>query len=456
MAKNINIRETVFDMLMTTDRDGKPSHVLLSETLSKYGYLDKRDRAFISRLFKGTLEYQIFLDAVIAQGSSVTVRKMKRPVKILLRMGAYQILMMDSVPDRAACSETVEIAKKRGLGSLSGFINGVLRNISRNRDSITYPDEAEDPAGYISMRCSLPGWLVRMWLDDYDFRTVCRMGDAMLEECGTTVRVRNTSGGDITQTVQRAVRELQAQGIDVRGGSFMPDALRIYGYDSPGQLKAFENGRLMIQDESTMLAAAAAGVSEGDRIIDVCAAPGGKSIHMADLLGGTGHVSARDLTREKVSLISENIERTKVRNIDVMVRDARVFFPEDEESADIVMADVPCSGLGVMGRKPDIRMNMTYEKIRELCALQRDILSAVWRYVKPGGILIYSTCTVSKAENEDNVRWFTENFPFAFESMDELIPEKVRNDTSSLGWRQILPGEFDSDGFFIARMRRAV
>ena len=177
-------------------------------------------------------------------------------------------------------------------------------------------------------------------------------------------------------------------------------------------------------------------------------------MHMADLLRESGHVSARDLTEAKVMKIQENLWRTGLQNISAEVKDALVFYPEDERKADVVMADLPCSGLGVMGRKADIKRTVTPEKIRDLADLQRQILSVVQRYVKPGGVLVYSTCTVSKAENEENMQWFADHFPFHLESMDSYIPEKVRNEQSQKGWIQILPGQYRSDGFFIARFRR--
>ena len=178
-------------------------------------------------------------------------------------------------------------------------------------------------------------------------------------------------------------------------------------------------------------------------------------MHMADILKGSGQVSARDLTEAKVLKIQENLKRTGLKNVSAEVRDALVFYPEDAQKADIVMADLPCSGLGVMGRKADIKRSVTPEKITALAALQREILSVVQHYVKPGGVLIYSTCTVSKAENEENMQWFEEHFPFGLESLDAYVPEKVRNEHTKAGWIQILPGQYQSDGFFIARFRRS-
>lgn len=447
---NINTREIVFDMLMTVEKEHMPSHVLLSQTLMKYQYLDKKDRAFISRLFRGVLEYQIYLDAVIGQFSSVKIAKLKPPVRVLLRMGSYQIMKMSHIPDAAACDEAVKLARRRGLKNLSGFVNGVLRNIARNKDAIVYPDKDKDPVGFLSMRYALPQWLAAMWLESYDMATVSRMGEAMLDIQGTTVRVR------CLPELESVTEALRAEGIRADAGRIMPEALRLSGYDYLARIQAFNDGRLVVQDESAMLAAAAAGVHEGNIIIDVCAAPGGKSMHLADLLGGSGHVSARDLTAGKVAKIEENIYRTGLKNITAKVQDALVFCEADVERADIVMADLPCSGLGVMGRKADIKSGMSPEKIAQLAALQRDILSVVWRYVKPGGILIYSTCTVSKAENEENMRWFAEQFPFEMESLDTYIPEMLHSEQTARGWIQILPGQYGSDGFFIARFRRNI
>ena len=364
-------------------------------------------------------------------------------------MSVYQILKMDHIPDAAACDEAVKLTRRRGLKNLSGFVNGVLRNISRNKDNIRYPDADKEPAAYLSMRCSMPEWLADMWIQDYGFERTAQMGQAMLEDQKTSVRVRNS--WDIAAVKE----ELQSEGLNVENGCIMPEALHISGYDYLGSVAAFAEGKIVVQDESAMLAAAAAGITGGEHMIDVCAAPGGKSMHMADLLRGSGHVYARDLTEAKVMKIRENIERTGLTNISAEVKDALEFYPEDEGKADIVMADLPCSGLGVMGRKADIKRSASPEKIKELAALQREILKVVQRYVKPGGVLIYSTCTVSKAENEENMRWFAEKFPFRLESMDAYVPEAVQNAQTKEGWIQILPGQYESDGFFIARFRRS-
>lgn len=385
MADNINTRAIVYDMLMSVEKENTPSHLLLSQTLMKYQYLDKRDRAFISRLFRGTLEYEIFLDGVIRQFSSVRLNKIKPPIKVILRMSVYQILKMDHIPDAAACDEAVKLTRKRGLKNLSGFVNGVLRNISRNKEVIHYPDPEKTPAAYLSMRYSVPEWLAEMWLRDYGFEMTAEMGQAMLDDQKTTVRVRDSQN-------MAAVKEaLRSEGLNIEEGCMLSEALHLSGYDYLGNVGPFADGRITAQDESAMLAAVAAGIAGGESIIDVCAAPGGKSMHMADILKGSGQVFARDLTEAKVLKIQENLKRTGLKNVSAEVKDALVFYPEDAQKADIVMADLPCSGLGVMGRKADIKRSVTPEKITALAALQREILSVVQHYVKPGGVLIYST-----------------------------------------------------------------
>ena len=387
---------------------------------------------------------RFFLTGVIRQFSSVRLNKIKTPIKAILRMSVYQILKMDHIPDAAACDEAVKLTRKRGLKNLSGFVNGVLRNISRNKEVIHYPDPEKTPAAYLSMRYSVPEWLAEMWLRDYGFEMTAEMGQAMLDDQKTTVRVcaESTEYGS-------GERSIAVRGTAYRRRMHASEALHLSGYDYLGNVGPFADGRITAQDESAMLAAVAAGIAGGESIIDVCVFPGGKSMHMADILKGSGQVSARDLTEAKVLKIQENLKRTGLKNVSAEVKDALVFYPEDAQKADIVMADLPCSGLGVMGRKADIKRSVTPEKITALAALQREILSVVQHYVKPGGILVYSTCTVSKAENEENMQWFEEHFPFGLESLDAYIPEKVRNEQTKAGWIQILPGQYQSDGFFL-------
>lgn len=432
MQASVNERELVLDMLLQITRDGEYSHIVIKNVLDKYQYLDKRERAFITRVVNGTLERMIEIDYIINQFSKVKVNKMKPVIRTILRSSVYQMKYMNSVPDSAICNEAVKLAGKRGFVNLKGFVNGVLRNISRNLDVISYPDE-KDKAAYLSVKYSLPKWLVKQWLKTYDEETVKMIGNAFLEEKPLTVRFNEHK-----IKKEELIDILQKEGVKVSEVSGIPCALYLSGYDHLSALPSFCGGLYQVQDLSSMQVALWSQAKEGDQVLDVCAAPGGKSIHIAELLNGTGHVEARDLTEYKVDMIRDNIERSGLTNIDAVCHDATVFDPKKKEVVDIVIADLPCSGLGVLGKKPDLRYKMNEKTEADLAELQRKILSVVKDYVKPGGKLLYSTCTIHREENEGNVEWFLKKYPEF-----ELIKEK-----------QMIPGRDAGDGFYIAMLKR--
>ncbi len=435
-------RGLVLDILLETSQNGTYSHTAIADVLDKYQYLDKKDRSFIKRMAEGTLEYQIQLDYIIGQYSKVPVRKMKPVIRNIIRSAVYQIYYMESVPDAAACNEAVRLAKNRGFQNLGGFVNGVLRSIVRNKEkALLWPDKKKEPLRYLSVRYSVPEWIIGMWKEeagltwekDTDFQKMERLLASFLMPAPLTVRTDTSRC-----TPEELKRMMEAEGIQASICSELPYALRISGYDHIRALPGYEEGLFYIQDISSMLAAEAAHPKKNDFILDVCAAPGGKAIQLAQMLQGTGQVLARDLTAYKVNLLRENIQRCQVKNMQAQVWDARIFDGTLEEKADIVVADLPCSGLGVMRRKKDIRFHMTSDKIKELAGLQKEILDTVCKYVRPGGRMVYSTCTISRQENEENVQWFLNGH-----RQFELVKS-----------RQILPGEHGGDGFFIAEFHR--
>ncbi len=442
-------RELVLGILLEVTRDGQYSHIALRNVLNKYQYLDKKDRAFITRVTEGTLEHRIELDYIINQFSKVKVNKMKPVIRNILRSAVYQLKYMDSVPNSAACNEAVKLATKKGFSNLKGFVNGVLRNIERNLDNITYPDET-NLLEYLSVKYSMPEWILNQWLAQYDRATVETMLADFQKEKPTTIRCNLNQ-----MSKEQLMKELKAEGVQVEEHPYLPYALMISGYDYLGDLKAFQQGAFYVQDISSMLVAHIAEPKEGDNVIDVCAAPGGKALHMAELLNGTGHVQARDLSDYKVNLIRENILRSGINNIEAVRWDATVLDEESVEKADIVIADLPCSGLGVLGKKTDLKYKMTEQTQKDLVALQRDILSKVKAYVKPSGTLIYSTCTIHEAENMGNVEWFlSENNEFKLVSVKEDLCEELRGSVEKEGCLQLLPGVHESDGFFIAKFKK--
>lgn len=449
MTKIVNLRDIVLGVLMQITEEEVYSHVALRAVLEQYQYLDKRDRAFISRVGEGTLEYLLELDYIIECFSRVPVYNMKPLIRNLLRMSVYQLKYMDSVPDRAVVNEAVRIAQKRGFYNLKGFVNAVLRAAAEGWKDVVYPDPKEDPERYLSVTYSIPAWILRKWFEQFSFDTVEKICKSFHEQKGTSVRCDTSKA-----SVEEIIEELRAQDITVRRHPYLDYALVISGYNYLQAVNAFRKGWIAVQDISSMLVAEIAAPNWGETCLDVCAAPGGKAMHLAWKLQGSGYVEARDVSERKVALMQEMIEQSGAINIRAVVKDATVPDDEMERKADIVLADVPCSGLGVIGKKQDIKYKMTQAKQNEIIRLQRKILHVVSSYVKPGGVLIYSTCTIGADENQKNLQWFLKYFPFRLESIDSYICEELRSQTTAGGYIQLLPGVHDCDGFFIARLRR--
>ena len=425
MTNSTNTRELALDMLLAIDRDGQYSHLVLRDVLDKYQYLSKQERAFLTRLTEGTIERMLTLDYVIDQFSKTKVKKMKPLISELMRLSVYQIMYMDGVPDSAVCNEAVKLARKRGFSGLSGFVNGVLRSVARGWKDVTFQNE--------SVRYSVPEWIIDGWNADYGRDVTEKMLEAFMQPAKITVRTNTQKC-----TPEELKDRLSQEGVTVEAIEGISYAFALSGFDYLAGLGSFQDGWFYVQDISSMTVAHVADPKKGDYIIDVCAAPGGKSSHLAELLDGSGMVEARDLTEYKVGLIEENILRHDLHNMKAVQQDATLFDEASVEKADILICDLPCSGLGVIGRKSDIRYKMTAEKAHDLAVLQQEMLDTVWKYVKRGGKLIYSTCTIHKEENEDNVAAFLQKHP-----QFTLVEQ-----------RQIFPME-GSDGFFVAKMIRS-
>ena len=448
---DVNIRAVVLDILTEIEKEGEFSHITINNALLKYQYLDRTQRAFINRLSLGTIECRIEMDYILNQYSKTPVNRMKPLIRRIMRMAVYQIIYMENVPDSAACNEAVKLAAKRGFTGLKGFVNGVLRNISRNKDNITYPDKANETKKYLSVKYSMPEWIIELWNTNMSYEEIEDILAGMKKDKKTYIRCNTLKGS--TDYIKKILEE---EGVTVTEVSGLSYAYEISGYYYLTALKSFNEGLYQIQDISSMMAGEYVKPSTDSLIVDVCAAPGGKSINAAlklaeaaydnkdipesgiskeVLKGITGRVIARDVSDYKASLIDDNVARLGIPYIDVEVHNALEFDEELEGKADIVIADLPCSGLGIMGRKPDIRYNITKEKIDDIISLQRDILKVVSRYVKTGGTLVYSTCTINRAENEDNADWICNTLGFSKDGE----------------YRQMLPSaKADNDGFFVA------
>lgn len=429
-----NTREIVLDTLLALERGEEFSHRLIRAVLDKYNYLEERDKAFIKRLTEGTIERQTELDYYLDACSSVPVRKMKPLIRCLMRMSVYQLLYMDNVPDSAVCNEACKLAQKRKFGSLKGFVNGVLRGIARQKENLPMPDRTASLLEYLSVKYSMPLWLVRLWTEAYGAERTEKILQGLLDIHPVSLRFpADLSGAER----EKLVRDLEQTGACLRQSALIPCIYMVENTENIAELPGFAQGKFVVQDASSAMAVEAAGIKAGDFVLDICAAPGGKSILAAEKTGVSGRVLARDVSGKKTDLITENIERMGMTNITVEVHDATEPDESMQGRADVVLADVPCSGLGVLGKKRDIKYRVSPEKLLSLEELQRAIIESCWQYVRHGGVLLYSTCTINPAENENMVRWIAANFPFVLEEE-----------------RQFMPGEDETDGFYYARLRR--
>ena len=460
MGKQINEREVVLEILMEITENGAYSHKILGDVLSKYQYLEKRERAFITRVVEGTLEHMIEIDYILNQISKTKVKKMKPVIRNILRSSVYQLKYMDSVPDHAVCSEAVKLAVRKGFSGLRGYVNGVLRNIVRKMDEIEYPKE---DVQRLSVKYSVPEWILSLWKKEYGEEITEKMAADFQKEKPITIRCCMNR---VTPEVLK--EKLEAEGAKVEAHPYLPYAFYLSDYDYLEGLESFQEGLFAVQDISSMFVGELAAPKAGDHVIDVCAAPGGKSLHVAEKLqladeaaareNGTeekaGRVEARDLTEYKTDLIEDNIERMGFTNMVSEVFDATVLDEEHIEAADVVIADVPCSGLGIMGKKNDIKYHISEEGMKHLVKLQREILTNAVQYVKHGGTLIYSTCTINPEENEKNFQWIKDHFDYEAVDITEELPHNLKIDTAKDGYIQLLPGIHPCDGFFIGKLRR--
>ena len=448
-----DLREIVLEALLLHDK-GEFADKIIKSILDKYSYLERFERSFINRVFTGTVERKLTLDYTINQFSSVKVNKQKPVIRAILRMSVYQLMFMDSVPDRAVINEAVKLAKKKKFNGLSGFVNGVLRKIAAEKEKIQYPDKDKDSVKYLSVIYSTPEWLCEHFIKETDFSTAEKMLANSIANRPVIIRtnISKVSTKELKETLEKegvTVEEIVSSEYELDRNINYLDSFVISDFDGMNSLESFNDGLFCVQDISSQNVIKDSDLTVNDDIInriknakvivDVCAAPGGKTCHIADLLdyykNDNCKVISRDLSDSKVDKIYENVDRCGFNNVTLEVHDALVLDEKLVEQADIVIADLPCSGLGVIGRKADIKYRVEQDELCKLAKLQKDILEVVSQYVKKGGLLIYSTCTVNKLENIDNVNWILDNLPF-----EQLGKEKQLLNINEL-----------NDGFFISR-----
>lgn len=428
-------RQVAFDALMKTIRDGAFSNLALDSILSK-SHLDTRDKSFVSNLFYGVIERKLTIDYQLGLYLSKPLKKLKPEVLTILRIGAYQILFMDKVPDSAAVNESIKLSKKNGASFASGLINAVLRKVANN--GVVLPEKNNNEE-YLSIKFSCPLWLVKKWICEYGYNDTSAFLEASLGGADTFIRVNTTKISD-----KNLVCLLNDEGIDCEG-TYNEHTLKINlrGNDIE-KLESFQSGYYHVQDMASQLCAKALCAQEGDIVFDLCSAPGGKAYTVAETMSDKGKVLCFDIYENRVSLIVKGAERLCLRSIEGRVGDASIFN-NTLGLADKVLCDVPCSGLGIIRRKPEIKYK-SEEELSDLPQIQYSIIDNASKYLKNGGRLVYSTCTLSKAENEDIVGQFLENHK-NFKAVPVFAGCNSTNIT-------LMPHKNESDGFFIACFER--
>ncbi len=441
-------RETALRALIEIETKDAYSNLVLKKLL-KSSALDVRDRAFITELVYGTVTRKLTLDWIISQYSKIKLKKMSKYVLQILRMGVYQLIFLDRVPQSAACNTSVELSKKYAKAS-AGFVNAILRNISRDEININGVNTGTK-IGDLSVRYSFPEYLVEEWLSQFGEDSTEQLLAAMLERPDFSVRV-NT----LKATRDKVISELMNEGIEVRSGRFLDEALILSNTSDISETKPFEKGEITVQDESSMLVAKILDPKPFEKILDTCAAPGGKTTHIAQYMKNEGHITAWDIHEHKVKLILDNAARLGIEIIEAVVMDATMAVNSENEYFDKVLADVPCSGTGIIRRKPDIKWQRGMDDYGNLVEIQKKILYNASRYVKHGGVLVYSTCSLDERENAQVVKAFlSANNGFEPEPLNAYLPEplKAKKGVDS-GMLSLYPHIDGTDGFFIARLRR--
>lgn len=454
MAAPSPARTAALKALVRVEQDRAYAPLALSAALGPS--LSRRDRALATELVYGTLRWQGQIDYYLQAFSHRPLDKLSAWSRAALRLAVYQALFMDSVPLPVAASESVLLVKEREPWA-AGYVNGVLRAFSRGWQEVAFPDPGENPAAYLAAAASHPQWLVARWLSRWGFeRTeqICRSNN---RAAPVTVRVNGTVTG--VDSLKEAFARAR---IPVERGRLSPSALRLQRTGAVQGLPGFEAGHFQVQDESSQLVAWVVDPHPGHRVADLCAGPGGKSTHLAELLAlrGAGPqdppVTAVELHPHKARLIEESAARLGLsERIRTLAADARELGPQ-HGVFDRVLVDVPCSGTGVLRRRPDLRWQRGAEDLPALVKLQRELLRAAARVTAPGGVLVYSTCSLEPEENREVFEWFLREFPeFEPSPIQGFLPEPARSRLSAAGpVLEILPDEFETDGFFIFRAAR--
>lgn len=432
-----NARETALQIAMKIEEENLYANISLNDELNKCE-LQEQDKVLVTQLVYGVISNKIAIDYIIKKFSKIKFNKIALPILTILRMGIYQIYYLDRIPVSAACNESVKLAKKYGHMSSANFVNAVLRNAGRTEFSSIF-DGIESIEERLSVRYSYPLWLIKTFLSEFGFDDAKALLDSNEKVKYETARVN---------TLKISREDLLKKLTNCKSGK-LNDIVYADNIRELLHSDEFKNGLITFQDEAPALVAHLLKPKEGQKILDICAAPGGKTTHIAQLVNDNADIVAMDLYEHRCKLINETAKRLGIKSISVKVADATEFIPEFSNKFDRIVVDVPCSGLGVIRKKPDIKLRIKEEDIDEINLIQKKILENASKYLKKDGILIYSTCTILKRENQDLVKNFLrENDDFKICTDENLIPDEWKSGLKD-GMLSLLPSKHETDGFFI-------
>ena len=431
------VREKVAQILTDIEKDDTYLQLALKKELDT---LEAKDKGFANELIYGTIKWRLRLDYVLDQFSKTPVKKMKPFIRQLMRMSVYQILFLDKVPTSAAINEAVKIMHKRKMSNLSGFVNGVLRNIDRNKSEITYPN--------LSVYYSIPEWIITRWMKYYGEMEKNAICESLSQRARVCIRINN-----LKTTKDKVKALLSEEGITVLEEGFLPESLYIHAPNGIHHSPSFKAGLWTVQDESAMLVGHVLGPEKGDEILDVCSAPGGKTVHLAELMQNEGHIIGADVHEHKIELIEKNAKRLGASIVEGKLQDGMLINEDWNEKFDKILLDAPCSGLGIIKRKPDIRYAKDETAIRDINNIQRKLLKNAINYLKKDGILVYSTCTLTQEENQNMVEYAL-SLGLQLDAIPYDMPACLKPYIKDNAYIEILPHVTDTDGFFMARFRK--
>jgi 16S rRNA (cytosine967-C5)-methyltransferase len=448
-------RRLAIEVIIRVEQGGAFLNLALDSALRSAGVLEPREAALTTALSYGTVRWQQQLDRTIEGHSARPLGEMDPPVRAVLRLAAFELLHHKTVPERAVVHQAVELCKELGAGNASGFVNAVLRKLAAKREPPAPPSREADPIGYVAAITSHPRWLVERWakaLGIEEAEALCAANQIQARACVRRNRTR--------ATLDEAKAALLADHLESEPGKYSPDALVLQEGAPPAlDLEGYSAGLFQAQDEAAQLIALYAAPAKGSRVLDACAAPGGKACHLAELVGPEGKVVAIDLHARKARVIAEAAKRLGHTNLEARAADATLPLPNEPAGAfDLVLLDAPCSGLGTLRRHPEVKLRRTAEDVDRLANLQSRLLESIQILVKPGGLLVFALCTFTPEECDETLAKFRADHPdFSPEPPPEgwALPEAqtlIRADGSLLA----LPNRSGTDGFFAIRLRRAL